>query len=1002
MTPAPKHSKIEVMTAKDKIIHHIPAGHDFASTLVRGFMARVSSPEDMTDSLLLLPNRRLAQSVQMTFLRYSEGKALVLPRMLPIGDIEEDAIELAEAGWDSGDLPPVIAPLERQLHLARQLHRVSPDIAMADALALARALAEFLDSAQANGCDFSCLADLADGDHAAHWQKILTLLDLLGQWWPEQLKVLGKSDPVIWRDAAIHARAEVWQKSPPRGVVVIAGSTGSVAATRDLMKAVIGLERGHVVLPGIDTAMINEDWQALDATDDPTAICHPQYQLFRLLTELGLDRDMLRPWSDIDDTETETPRLSMLREAMRPAGQTGRWQTIPDRDAISATSLEGFRRIDCHDGREEAEVIALAMREILETPKKTAALVTADRVLAKNVSATLARWDITVADSAGTKLVDTSAGQFIRLIADAWTDGFRPIKLLGLLQHRLATAGMSRSQFRKLVRKLDRRLMRGRTPYDTLSSLVTLAKKEGQKDLMVMLVDHLLPAFAPLEDLGLSHRISLADLANMLGEVAENLAATPENPIAMWQGQDGMRVARFLEQLAGHGKEVFLSAAECPAVLTVLLSGEVIYPDRVGHPRLAILGLVEARMQHADLIILGGMNEGTAPPRTPPDPWMSNAMRESFGLPPANWRVGLSAHDAFMVMSAKDVLITRAMRVDGAPTEISRWLRRIEAVVGVARLTWPQETRYRQLARLTKEVKGNVTPVAPPAPRLQVKSRPRDYSATGLDTLLRDPYAIYAQKVLRLYALDGLEESPSAADRGTAVHAALRDLIKDYPSGRLPETALDKLIAYGESAFADFSTDPWVRAFWWPRFETLAHRFIAEENLRRGEISTSFAEVEGEMEIEGLTGPFTLRARADRIDLLSSGGIRVIDYKTGRIPSKAAVTESRALQLRVEAVLAAQGGFGEIDAEQQITTLEYWKVGGRETAPMEPVNVTPDTSRGYAAGDVTPLINLFNKYDHDEAEWRSEITDHPLNRYSDYHHLARVDEWRVQMQGDDE
>ena len=235
---------------------------------------------------------------------------------------------------------------------------------------------------------------------------------------------------------------------------------------------------------------------------------------------------------------------------------------------------------------------------------------------------------------------------------------------------------------------------------------------------------------------------------------------------------------------ATSGRDVFLAASEWPAVLAVLLSGEVIYPDRVDHPRLAILGLVEARMQHADLIILGGMNEGTAPPQTPPDPWMSNAMRVAFGLPPAHWRVGLAAHDAYMAMAARDVLITRAVRVDGAPAEISRWLRRIEAVLKVARLEWPQETRYRQMARQMKEVDGPITAITPPAPRLTAAQRPRQYSATGLDTLRRDPYAIYARRVLALTALDRLEEPPSAADRGTAVHAALRDMITANPSGR--------------------------------------------------------------------------------------------------------------------------------------------------------------------------------------------------------------------------
>lgn len=998
MTPAAKHSRIITMKPSSTL-HHIPAGEDFAAALVRGFMARITSAEDMADSLLLLPNRRLAKSVRLAFLRHSDGQALVLPRMLPIGDVEEDAIELAAAGWDSGDLPPVIGGLERQLHLARQL--ASADLPMADTMALARSLADFLDSAQANQCDFGKLADLADGDHAVHWQKILNLLDLMGQWWPMKLEELGKSDPVIWRDAAIAARAKAWTATPPRGLVVIAGSTGSVAATRQLMEAVLGLERGHVVLPGVDLGMDEEDWQGL-AKADATSICHPQFQLMQLLTYLDEDRAALEHWCRPTDDAAERPRASLLREAMRPAGQTGRWQTIPDRDAVTRKGLAGLRRIDCHDQREEAEVIALAMREALETPDRTAALVTADRQLAETVAATLSRWGIDVTDSAGTRLVDTSPAQFIRLVADAWLNDLRPVSLLGLLQHRLAAAGMARAEFRRLVRRMDRHLLRGGNRYQRLDDLLRLARQEREVDIAAMLENHLIPMLAPLEEFRRDHRASLADLADLLGRVAENLAATPEEPLAIWQGQEGTRVARFLEQLAAHGKMIALTAAEWPAVLTVLLSGEVIYPDRGDHPRLAILGLVEARMQHADLIILGGMNEGTAPPQTPPDPWMSNAMRQEFGLPPAHWRVGLAAHDAWMAMSAPDVLITRAERQEGAPTEISRWLRRIEAVLKVAHIDWPQETHLRQLARQMNRSGDTIQPVPEPAPRLAAADRPRQFSATGLDTLRRDPYAVYARRVLGLSALDPLEEPPSAADRGTAIHNALRDFIKEFPAGALPEDALDRLHAHGRKAFAPFDDDPWVAAFWWPQFEAVADWFINLENSRRDGITFSHAEIEGEMTVPGVMADFTLMARADRIDLLAEGSLRVIDYKTGNPPSRTAVTEARALQLRVEAVLAAAGAFSDVAAGHEINSLEYWKLSGKRSAPGEIKSASPDTKKGPAADDMSPIADLLCHFDDDAAEWRSEVDEKDqLNKFSDYRHLARIDEWRV-LAGDEE
>lgn len=988
------------MTTSGSIIHHIPAGEDFAAALVRGVMARVASPEEMADSILLLPNRRLAKAVRLAFLRYSEGTPMVLPRMLPIGDVEEDAVELAEAGWDSGDLPPVINRLERQLHLARQL--ADPATPLADTLALGRALADFLDTAQTNQCDFSRLAELAEGDHATHWQKILTLLDLLGQWWPLKLEDLGKSDPVIWRDAAIMARAKAWENSPPRGLVIIAGSTGSIAATRALMKAVLGLDRGHVVLPGIDIGMAEEDWSSLDK-DDETAICHPQYQLKQLLDTLHCDRHQLECWCEDLAAQPESPRISLLREAMRPARQTLQWQKIPDRDAIPAVSLKGLNRIDCHDRREEAEVIALAMREVLETPDKTAALVTADRILAETVTATLARWGIEIADSAGTSLVETPPAQFIRLIAQAWYDQMKPVSLLSLLQHRLASADMPRSEFRRLVRRLDSTVLRGRARYGCLDDLLKMAQRKGEDDLADLLEHRLIPILQPLENLPRDHRVSLAEMADILGGVAENLASTPEDPLAVWQGQDGMRVARFLEQLSGHGQLITVAAQEWPSVLTVLLSGEVIYPDVVGHPRLAILGPVEARMQHADLIILGGLNEGTSPPQTPPDPWMSNAMREDFGLPPAHWRVGLAAHDAFMAMAAPEVLLTRAQRLEGAPTEMSRWLRRLDAVIKVAKLDWQQDTSLRELARQMNRARGRVEPISEPAPKLTADQRPRTFSATGLDTLQRDPYAVYAAKVLELKALKPLQELPSAADKGSAIHAALRDFIRAFGAGPLPPDALVHLLDYGRKAFAEFADDPLVAIFWWPRFEAIAGWFVQHEQSRRSGISRSHAEITGKMTVAGRTGEFTLTAQADRIDVLDDGRVRVIDYKTGTAPSMKDVQTAKALQLRVESVLVAAGGFDDIAAGRTIENLEYWKLTGHVTTPGKITAIKENSKDGTPFDDLDPIQSLLCQFDDDGAEWKAEVDiKNPLNKFSDYRHLARIDEWRLLSEEDEE
>ena len=435
--------------------------------------------------------------------------------------------------------------------------------------------------------------------------------------------------------------------------------------------------------------------------------------------------------------------------AMRPAQQSGQWRQIPERQDVKPSSLNGLMRVDCYDRRQEAEVIALAMRETLETPGKTAMLISGDQRLSQMVSGELKRWGVMVSSSAGQKLSETSPAHFMRLIIEAWQSDFAVVPLLAMARHRLASAGLDKSAFRQELRKLERLVLRGAKIEGGLKAIAAKAHDKSQS--LGQFVDrHLIEPMTPLMALEGQINLTLADFADAHGRAAELMAASPDvETLELWQGQDGTRLAKFMHKLGLHGQTTPLEAEAYPSVLQVLMAGEVIYPDHIDHPRLSILGTVEARMQAADLTILGGMNEGISPPETPADPWMSNTMRVDFGLPHAHWRIGHAAHDAVIAMARPEVLITQAGRDQGAPTQVSRWLRRIDAVLDVAQLSWPDSSRFIGLAEALTPKSLTVESCLRPEPKPNVELRPRQFSATGLDTLLRDPYAIYARPYSR-------------------------------------------------------------------------------------------------------------------------------------------------------------------------------------------------------------------------------------------------------------
>ena len=1006
-------------------LHHIPAGRPFADDLARGILAMVADPQDMSDSIILLPNRRLSKSLRTSFLRIADGQPQLLPRMMPIGDIDEDAAELIAAGWDAEDKPPIIDGLDRQLILSWLVRQflVGTDLATlsdAEVIALARALGQFLDQMQTAGCDPAQLESLTEGDHAGHWQRILNFLKIVTQSWPEVLAEKSLSDPVIWRNAAIEARAQAWQKNPPKGLVIIAGSTGSVASTQQLMKAVLTLPRGHLVLPGLDMDMPEDDWRILtsdqekapseeqkgspsDGFFDAGLVAHPQYPLAHLLDVLNVARSDIGLWPGVAASPDgydagKTGRLALLREAMRPAQQSGQWRLIPERQDIKPSSLNGLMRVDCYDRRQEAEVIALAMREALETPGKTAMLISGDQRLSQMVSGELKRWGVMVSSSAGQKLSETSPAHFMQLIIEAWQSDFAVVPLLAMARHRLASAGLDKPVFRQELRKLERLVLRGPRIEGGLKAIAEKAHAKS-KSLGQFVDRHLIEPMASLMALEGRINLTLADFADAHGIAAELMAAGPDaKTLEPWQGQDGTRLAKFMHKLGLHGQATPLEAEAYPSVLQVLMAGEVIYPDHIDHPRLSILGTVEARMQAADLTILGGMNEGISPPETPADPWMSNTMRVDFGLPHAHWRIGHAAHDAVMAMARPEVLITQAGRDQGAPTQVSRWLRRIDAVLDVAQLSWPDSSRFIGLAEALTPKALAVEPCPRPEPKPNPALRPTQFSATGLDTLLRDPYAIYARRILHLKALPDLEEDLGAADRGTLIHDALAAFIEAHPQPLDVDKAFDALIKAGELAFTPYKGNPSVMAFWWPRFEEIA-RFIAEQERIRALINAqSHAEIEGQITLSAGGVDHIITARADRIDCGMNNDAYIIDYKTGTAPAKKAVEGGRALQMLVEALILADGGFAPITAERDDVFnqihLSYWKLTGKRNAAGKMAQVTPKDD-GYIDQTRDGLTDLLAAFQNPDQGYRAEPVADEANPYSDYRHLARVAEWSI-------
>ncbi|MDF1749373.1 MAG: double-strand break repair protein AddB [Alphaproteobacteria bacterium] len=1008
---------------KHQSLYTIAPDRPFVDALALGLLAQAGDdPLALSDMLVLLPTRRACRSLREAFLRQAEGKAMLLPRMQPVGDVDEEELILTAPGTAEGalaeltDLPPAISETERLLLLTRlvkaqrnqqatmdtALDPIGPD----QALLLARELARLLDQVQTEGLSLDRLDGLVPELYAEHWGVTLDFLNIIRTAWPAHLVENGLIDPAERRNRLLLSQAELWRTSPPTHPVIAAGSTGSIPATAQLIATVAGLPQGVVVLPGLDRVLAEEDWGAV--TEDAT---HPQHGLALLLQKLEATRADVVDWPGGGTGPDRTARVRLIAEALRPASTTERWRGLATSGGLDEAAFTGVQWLAAPSQSAEAEMAAQCLREVLETPGKTAALVTPDRILARRVAAQLDRWGIQIDDSAGRPLAQTESGRFFALTAEAVQKRLSPVALLALLKHPMAALGGRPGELRKAVRHLEVTGLRGPKPAggpDGLRNALEARTQETRKrpsDEAIAAakgtVDGIEAALQPLLEAMDQTEIGFDILLTAHIRAAEALAQTAEasGAEALWRGEDGEMLADFIADLMPVAHLLGpVGPGDYVALVDALMAGKTVRPRYGAHPRLAILGPLEARLQHADRLILAGLNEGVWPPEPGDDPWMSRAMRHAFGLPPHERRIGLSAHDFAQAFGAPEVVLLRSSKTGGQQTVPARWLERLATVterLGLDHILPKHNTASQQHLLWQQHLDSwdRLPMLQPPAPRPPVDKRPRQLSATRIETLMRDPYSIFASRILKLDVLDPLESDLGAADKGTMIHRALDLFTQTYPD-RLPPDAAEKLIEIGRQVFGpEALARPTVRAFWWPRFERIAVWFLAQEASRRPKLAQSFTEISGKIKILAPAGEFLLTAEADRIDRYRDGGYAILDYKTGTMPNKKAVGALTAPQLPLEAAILKGKGFTEI-TPGPIVELAYWKLSGGEPAGSIQVNdvVDPDDLAQTVLDKLTALIAA---YDDPNTAYPAVPRPGEAPRFNDYAHLARIKEWSL-------
>ena len=992
-------------------VYSIAAHRGFADALVAGLVPRYSDGElGLARLTLLLPSSRARRTVSEAFIRHAgdEGRAgILMPRMVVVGDLDlDEALGPLLDPLGASDIKPAIDPQRRMFALARLIAEEMGEDAPKGAtlLRLARETGATMDRLLVEDVGPEQLLDekVVDifPDLSAHWQDSIRLFANVQVKWLAWLGENGVLDAAARRNRLFDKASAAWKANPPATPIVAGGVTSAAPALARLLRVVSELPRGAVILPDFDLTMDDAVWEELGragAKPRPQdtafargdAVTHPQYHLKLLLNRMGVARGEVQPWHRRGMTAAPPTRSHAISALFLPPEASKVWVDLPPEKRW----LSGVRIMDAANPEEEAQAIALLVREALAQPEKRVAVVTPDRPLARRVVHHLERWNIIADDSAGRPLSQTAAGRAFLLAAEVMAEGARAVPLMALLGHPLVDGGMERGAWLLRLRRLERALRGPRLAPGLAPVRIEIAKLSDKRPEMAEWWSVAEAQLLPLVELDRDSPAVLAELIDTLASCAEALCGEK-----LWAQEDGRTLAAFIEDFRLHAREAGFTVAprDVAQVLTDAMEERAVRPPYGGHARVQVLGLLEARMNRADLVICAGLNEGVWPARGSVDALLAPPVLRALGVPSGDFRIGLSAHDLAGALGAPEVVLSRSARDEGGPAIPSRFLLRVQALLGEL---LPRHEDHDIIALARAMTRADKAPDYPrPMPKPAASQREVDISATALDRLLGDPYQFFAQKIMGLSDLDALDADPNPLWQGNIAH----DILERWHVARQADPAA-RIVPIMEEVLDEENADALIRGLWQPRLQR-ALEWIEDKVSAASDRRVLAVEAKGSMHVDGVF----VHGRADRIDRLPDGSLAIVDYKTGKPPSAAMVEEGFALQLGVLGLIAESGGFEGLSGDPSV--YEYWSLGrakddnpygfgyvdvplkvGRKQKGVLPENFLPLTR--------AKLTEAIGKYITGDSPFTArENPNYPA--YDTYDQLMRLEEW-LPRQADD-
>jgi|GEM_PF-2445929 len=915
-------------------LYNIPISQSFINSLADGIKKRFG--DNVSKIIVYLPNKRAAKRLQEQF----SGKKS--PQIYALGDLSAHKFLL-------NDIPQEITRIQRLFLLANLIRKQNISEFSSSYLAslqFAQSAIDVIDEFQNKQVNSDKLDDIWVEDLPEHMMLNNQFLQIILQEFP---KILGKEnliEPMAKRNLLLNRLAKYYTNNPPQNPVIIAGSTGTIPATSNLIKVIAKANNGYIITYGVDFDIDDAKYSQLEQY-------HPQYNLSQLLQTIDVRRNIINNWHGDNST-------SLRRQYLQTIMQTGvellNWRSYKV-DFVEATN--GIKLLECDSEVAEAQTIA----SIAQVNKdKKIIIVVNDEALLKLIEQFLDDYGLVYNNFIGQNIAHSPIFKFFINIYEALKDTDSTTNLLNLLKHNLCKFNNAPE-----LSQLEQQVIR-QINYN--HGLQALADKNNW-------LKNIASNSRELLDLLNNQQVEFIDILNANLQLLEFFTDTE---ILAKQAEYEV-FDDYITTLKNSAKHIGqINPINYIRILKNLCAGISYHPPEQD-ANISILPAIEARFENPDIIILADLNNGIMPEHPGKDFYFNRQIRKTLGLDLPERKTGQQAHDFMVLSSAEQVFYTRSKVKNNQPTEKSKFLTRYETILKANNCLNLLDYKIDNLTWVKPEPIKPLQPAPNPSIKERIEVSNMRLSVSDITSLMNNPYDYYVKKFLKLYPLDSIDRAPDNLEFGNIVH----DLLALY--NQEANTGLNWLLQQGGQKFNQYFFDNDKNNYWWRKFSDIAKWYVNIDDNRKKQGAKIYSEIWGDYNIKTKLGSFNIFARADRIELYPNNIVRIIDYKTGSAPSKQTVEQGTAPQLPIEALIAIKGGFNglpKLKPEQ----LEYWQIQGLgQGNKVIKLNLDIDIEIAKAEQGIEMLINKFF------IQQTPFYSAGGYSGYNNYYDLERRAEW---------